>query len=64
MDDLTKDFKPTEEELYVTRIKLVEPKLQLDLVRDSKIHDHSFALLGYKKFNELLSDYSTQEAEM
>jgi hypothetical protein len=34
------------------------------LVRDSKLHDHSYALLGNKKFNEMLSDYPTQEAEM
>lgn len=60
--DLTQKLNPSEDELYVMRVKLVKPVRQMDLCANLKIFDHEY-LLTDKTWCSLLSDYNTEKED-
>jgi hypothetical protein len=56
-----KRINPSEDELMVMRVSLVEPDFELDIFKSCKVFDYHKIWLKDGPFNEILSDFGTKE---
>jgi len=58
--NLLKRFEPTEEDLMVMRVSLVEPDFTINLFKDCRVFDFHRTWIKENVFNELLSDFGNR----
>lgn len=61
VDKLLRRFNPSEDELMVMRVSLVEADFELDLFKSCKVFDYHKVWLKDGFFNQILSDFGTKE---
>lgn len=63
LQDLVHPHKPSDEELYVERVRLVQPVKRLDLISDCQVNDFG-GVIKQNAWREITSDFKTQNEEV